>query len=144
MLQVAQRKGLAPLVTADGLHLPFADASFDVLTIAFGLRNMESWPGGLGEMRRVLKPGGHVLILDFSIPPAPLCWIYRPYLHHVLPRIAGFLTGEKSAYDYLGESIEQFPHGEAMCALLRECGFTEPKCDPLAAGIVSLYTAARE
>ena len=143
MLRVAQRKGLQPLVTADGLHLPFADASFDALTIAFGLRNMESWPAGLAEMHRVLAPGGHVLILDFSLPPPPLRWIYRPYLHHALPRIASFLTGEKSAYDYLGESIEQFPRGEAMCALLGEAGFKEPAGKPLSAGIVSLYTAAR-
>lgn len=143
MLRVAQRKGLQRLVTADGLHLPFADASFDALTIAFGLRNMESWPAGLAEMHRVLAPGGHVLILDFSLPPPPLRWLYRPYLHHALPRIASFLTGEKSAYDYLGDSIEQFPRGEAMCALLREAGFEAPACEPLSAGIVSLYTAAR-
>ena len=143
MLRIAQRKGLGTLVTADGLRLPFADASFDALTIAFGLRNMESWPGGLAEMRRVLHPGGHVLVLDFSIPPPPLRWIYRPYLHHALPRIASLLTGEKSAYDYLGDSIEQFPRGEAMCALLREAGFREPNCEPLSAGIVSLYTACR-
>ncbi len=143
MLREAQRKGLRSLVTADGLSLPFADSSFDVLTIAFGLRNMESWPGALAQMHRVLKPGGHLLVLDFSIPPPPLRWIYRPYLHHVLPRIAAFLTGEKAAYDYLGDSIEQFPRGEAMCALLGAAGFREAKCEPLNAGIVSLYTAAR-
>ena len=143
MLLRAQRKGLDRLVTADGLHLPFADASFDALTIAFGLRNMESWPRGLGEMRRVLRPGGHVLILDFSIPPPPLRWLYRPYLHHALPRLAALLTGEKSAYDYLGDSIENFPSGAAMCALLRETGFENPVSEPLSGGIVSLYTASR-
>lgn len=143
MLRIAQRKGIETLITADGLRLPFADASFDALTIAFGLRNMESWPGGLAEMHRVLTPGGHVLILDFSIPPPPLRWLYRPYLHHALPIIATLLTGEKSAYDYLGESIEQFPRGEAMCAVLREAGFREPGCQPLTGGIVSLYTAER-
>ena len=143
MLQVAQRKGLPALITADGLRLPFADATFDALTIAFGLRNMESYPDALAEMHRVLRPGGHVLILDFSLPPAPLRWLYRPYLHHVLPRIAALLTGEKSAYDYLGDSIEQFPRGETMCALLREAGFQAPDCEPLSAGIVSLYTASR-
>ncbi len=141
MLRIAQRKGIDALVVADGLRLPFADASFDALTIAFGLRNMESWPVALAEMRRVLQPAGHLLVLDFSLPPPPLRWLYRPYLHHALPRVAAFLTGEKSAYDYLGESIEQFPHGEAMCALLRSVGFEEPKCEPLSAGIVSLYTA---
>ena len=143
MLRVAQRKGLTHLIAADALRLPFAEASFDTLTIAFGLRNMESWPAGLAEMHRVLQPGGHLLILDFSIPPPPLRWIYRPYLHHVLPRVASLLTGEKSAYDYLGDSIEHFPQGEAMCALLRQAGFSNAKCDPLSAGIVSLYTASR-
>ena len=143
MLRVAQSKGLGNLITADGLRLPFADASFDALTIAFGLRNMESWPAALAEMHRVLHPGGHLLVLDFSIPPPPLRWIYRPYLHHAMPRLASFLTGEKSAYDYLGDSIEQFPHGENMCSLLRDAGFLEPTCEPLSAGIVSLYVACR-
>ena len=143
MLLVAQRKGLDRLVGADGLRLPFPDATFGALTIAFGLRNMESWPGGLAEMRRVLRPGGHVLVLDFSIPPPPLRWLYRPYLHHVLPRLAALVTGEKSAYEYLGDSIEKFPSGEAMCALLRETGFEDANCEPLSGGIVSLYTAMR-
>ena len=143
MLLVAKRKGLDRLVAADGLRLPFADASFEALTIAFGLRNMESWSGGLAEMRRVLSPGGHVLVLDFSVPPPPLRWIYRPYLHHALPRLAAWVTGEKAAYEYLGDSIEEFPSGQAMCALLREMGFEEPICEPLSGGIVSLYTARR-
>ena len=143
MLQVAQKKGVSNLVTADGLALPFADATFDVVTVAFGLRNMASWPGALGEMRRVLRPSGHVLILDFSVPPPPLLWVYRPYLHHVLPRVAAFLTNEKAAYDYLGDSIEKFPCGPAMCALLREAAFAESDCRPLSGGIVSLYTASK-
>lgn len=143
MLQVAQKKGVGNLVTADGLALPFADASFDVVTVAFGLRNMASWKGGLEEMWRVLRPGGHVLILDFSVPPPPLVWAYRPYLHHVLPRVAAFLTNEKAAYDYLGDSIEKFPCGPAMCALLEEAAFTQPVALPLSGGIVSLYTAAK-
>jgi demethylmenaquinone methyltransferase/2-methoxy-6-polyprenyl-1,4-benzoquinol methylase len=143
MLRVAQRKKVPHLVTADGLALPFADAVFDVVTVAFGLRNMASWPGALAEMRRVLKPGGRVLILDFSIPRAPMVWFYRPYLHHVLPRIAALLTHEKAAYEYLGDSIEKFPHGEAMCRLLEESGLEKATCAPLHGGIVSLYTAER-
>ena len=143
MLQVAQRKGVSNLVTADGLALPFADATFDVVTVAFGLRNMASWPSALAEMRRVLRPGGHLLILDFSVPPPPLLWIYRPYLHYVLPRVAAFLTHEKAAYDYLGDSIEKFPCGPAMCALLEEAAFTQPEAQPLSGGIVSLYTASK-
>lgn len=143
MLLVARRKGLRNLVVADGMRLAFADATFDVVTVAFGLRNMESWPGALAEMARVLKPGGHLLVLDFSVPPAPLRWLYRPYLHHVLPRLAGLLTGEKAAYDYLGDSIEKFPSGAAMCALLAGAGFSEARAEPLSGGIVSLYTARR-
>ena len=143
MLLVAQRKSLGQLVVADGMRLPFADGAFDVLTVAFGLRNMESWPGALAEMGRVLRPGGHLLVLDFSVPPAPLRWAYRPYLHHVLPRLAALLTGEKSAYDYLGDSIEKFPCGPAMCALIGDAGFAEAKSERLSGGIVSLYTARR-
>ena len=143
MLVVAQRKGLANLVVADGLRLAFADGAFDVLTVAFGLRNMESWPGALAEMARVLRPGGHLLVLDFSVPPAPVRWLYRPYLHHVLPRLAALLTGEKAAYDYLGDSIEKFPCGPAMCALIEGAGFAGARCEPLSGGIVSLYTAWR-
>ena len=143
MLGEARRKGLKHLVTADGMRLPFADATFDVLTVAFGLRNMESWPGALAEMSRVLRPGGHLLVLDFSVPPPPLRWIYRSYLHHVLPHIAAFLTGQKTAYDYLGESIEAFPFGPAMCELIDSTGFSAAACRPLSGGIVSLYTATR-
>jgi demethylmenaquinone methyltransferase/2-methoxy-6-polyprenyl-1,4-benzoquinol methylase len=143
MLEVAARKGLHPLVVADGTKLPFADRAFDAVTVAFGLRNMASWPDALGEMCRVLRPGGHLLILDFSLPRPPLTALYRFYLHRVLPRIAGCLTGNRSGYEYLGESIESFPSGLAMCALMESCGFTSARAIPLAAGIVSIYTAEK-
>jgi demethylmenaquinone methyltransferase/2-methoxy-6-polyprenyl-1,4-benzoquinol methylase len=144
MLHRARRKGLRDLVVADALHLPFAAATFDVVTVAFGLRNMASLEAALAEMSRVLRPGGHILVLDFSLPPAPLRWIYRPYLHHVLPHVAAFLTGRKSAYDYLGESIEAFPSGQALCEMITQAGFRHAACDPLSGGIVSLYSATRE
>jgi demethylmenaquinone methyltransferase/2-methoxy-6-polyprenyl-1,4-benzoquinol methylase len=143
MLERAREKGLRRTVVADALRLPFPDASFEAVTVAFGLRNMESWPGALREMSRVLTPGGHLLILDFSIPPPPLRGPYRFYLHHILPVIAGIVTREKSAYQYLGDSIEKFPAGPAMLALLTECGFASPTCEPLSCGIVSLYTAVK-
>lgn len=143
MLREAHAKGLTHLVVADGLRLPFETAAFDAVTIAFGLRNMESWPGGLAEMHRVLAPGGHLLVLDFSVPPPPLRLLYRPYLHHVLPHLAALLTGERAAYDYLGDSIEKFPQGDAMCALIHEAGFRAARCTPLTGGIVSLYTAEK-
>ncbi|HEX8295001.1 MAG TPA: ubiquinone/menaquinone biosynthesis methyltransferase [Chthoniobacteraceae bacterium] len=143
MLLIAQRKHIGNLLAADGLRLPFDEQTFDVVTVAFGLRNMEFWDNSLAETCRVLRPGGHLLILDFSLPPAPLRWIYRPYLHYVLPFIAGFLTGERAAYDYLGGSIEQFPTGDQMCRLVESQGFQEARCIPLSGGIVSIYTAQR-
>lgn len=143
MLSVAKRKGAADLVTADALRLPFDAAAFDAITVAFGLRNMEPLSAALREMARVLRPGGHLLVLDFSLPPPPLRWIYRPYLHAILPRIASLLTGQKGAYDYLADSIEAFPRGSAMCTLIDEAGFSQTACEPLSGGIVSLYTATR-
>jgi demethylmenaquinone methyltransferase/2-methoxy-6-polyprenyl-1,4-benzoquinol methylase len=143
MLQIAARKHLRPLVVADGTNLPFADASFDAVTVAFGLRNMESWPGGLREMSRVLSPGGHLLLLDFSMPRPPLAAAYRFYLHRMLPKIAGSLTGHRAGYEYLGESIESFPSGKAMCRLIEENNFRDARALPLAAGIVSIYTAIK-
>lgn len=144
MLERARAKGLQNTVVADALALPFSEASFDALTVAFGLRNMASWPGALREMARVLRPGGHLLVLDFSLPAAPLLRTpYRWYLHHMLPHVAAALTREKSAYEYLGASIEKFPRGPEMTALLRENGFADAACEPLSGGIVSLYTASR-
>jgi demethylmenaquinone methyltransferase/2-methoxy-6-polyprenyl-1,4-benzoquinol methylase len=143
MLQVAAHKGLRPLVVADGTRLPFADGSFDVVTVAFGLRNMESWPGALHEMARVLRSDGHLLVLDFSMPRPPFAMIYRFYLHRVLPRFAGLITSNRGGYEYLGESIESFPSGPAMGELIRANGFTSAEAKPLAAGIVSIYTAQK-
>jgi demethylmenaquinone methyltransferase/2-methoxy-6-polyprenyl-1,4-benzoquinol methylase len=143
MLQIAARKNLSPLVVADGTALPFADTSFDAVTVAFGLRNMESWPGALREISRVLRPGGHLLLLDFSMPRPPLDAAYRLYLHRILPRFAGLLTGHRAGYEYLGESIEAFPSGQAMLDLLGSADFSAPQAHPLAAGIVSIYTAEK-
>jgi demethylmenaquinone methyltransferase/2-methoxy-6-polyprenyl-1,4-benzoquinol methylase len=143
MLQVAAQKGFRPLVVADGTRLPFADGSFDVVTVAFGLRNMESWPGALQEMARVLCPGGHLLVLDFSMPRPPFAAVYRFYLHRVLPRFAGMITGNQTGYEYLGESIESFPSGPAMCDLIQQNNLRDARALPLAAGIVSIYTAQR-
>ena len=114
------------------------------LAAAFGLRNMASWEKGLSEMARVLRPGGHLLILDFSLPELPVIRpLYRFYLHHILPHIAGLATGRKDAYEYLGESIEQFPSGEKMTSLIESCGFKNAKSHPLTLGTVSIYTAIR-
>jgi demethylmenaquinone methyltransferase / 2-methoxy-6-polyprenyl-1,4-benzoquinol methylase len=144
MMLEAQKKGFQRLVNADGTRLPFRDGVFDALTVAFGLRNMASWPHAVREMARVLRPGGHVLILDFSLPSlAPLRAGYRFYLHHILPSVAACVTGDRGSYEYLGESIERFPSGSAMTQLLEEHGFDLAKAEPLTTGIVSIYTATR-
>ena len=144
MLLESQKKGATRLINADGTRLPFRDATFDVVTVAFGLRNMASWPAAIGEMARVLRPGGHVLVLDFSLPSlSPLRAGYRFYLHHILPTVAGLVTGDRGSYEYLGESIERFPSGATMTKLLEANQFTLARAEPLTGGIVSIYTATR-
>jgi demethylmenaquinone methyltransferase/2-methoxy-6-polyprenyl-1,4-benzoquinol methylase len=144
MMLEAQKKNFRRLVNADGTRLPFRDSAFDALTVAFGLRNMASWPQAISEMARVLRPGGHVLVLDFSLPSLPpLRAGYRFYLHHILPTVAACVTGDRGSYEYLGESIERFPSGGAMTQLLEAHGFTLAKAEPLTTGIVSIYTATR-
>ena len=142
MLDVAVRRGLSRVLEADAMNLPLPDACFDAATVAFGLRNMADYEKALREFRRVLRPGGHLLVLDFSMPENPLFAApYRLYLHHVLPRIAGMLTGNKDAYAYLGDSIEAFPRGAGFCELLERTGYSAPTCLPLCMGIASIYTA---
>jgi demethylmenaquinone methyltransferase/2-methoxy-6-polyprenyl-1,4-benzoquinol methylase len=138
----ATARRLPRLVRADALRLPFADGTFDAVTVAFGLRNMVSWADASREMRRVLKPGGHVLVLDFSLPRGWWRGLYLVYLRHALPWIAGAISGERAAYEYLAESISRFPAGRAMLDLLAEAGFEDAGATALSGGIVSLYTAA--
>ncbi|MFM8984300.1 MAG: ubiquinone/menaquinone biosynthesis methyltransferase [Spartobacteria bacterium] len=140
MLEMARRKKVRNLIQADGLALPFADESFDVVTIAFGLRNMANWGAAIHEAHRVLRGGGALFIMDFSLPQSEFIrGLYRIYLHRVLPKLAQWATRRRDAYEYLGGSIESFPSGLAMNALLKSSGF---KCDPprrLAFGAVSIY-----
>lgn len=143
MLTLARRRGIKELVVADGLALPFQDDRFDVVTIAFGLRNMASHDTALQEARRVLRDGGHLAILDFSLPKPPLRTLYRWYLHHILPVLAGWLTGEPDAYHYFAGTIEEFPKGEEMLKLLRRCGFGNCEAKPLTMGIVTVYTGQK-
>ncbi len=142
MLKEARKRNLPALVVADGLALPFSDGVFDVVTVAWGLRNMASWSVALSEMRRVLRPGGRLAVLDFSLPTRPLLRsAYRWYLHRLLPTLGGWIAGDREAYRYLGESIERFPAGQAMCDLIQEAGFDTVRAEPLMAGISSLYVA---
>ena len=144
MISIAQRKGVAGARVADAMNLPFAGGSFDCATIAFGLRNLPDWAGGVREMGRVLSPGGHILVLEFSIPTMPVLRApYRFYLHRCLPIVGALITGHRGAYDYLGDSIEQFPSGSRMIELLESNGFRNATAEPLTSGIVSLYTAEK-
>lgn len=131
------------LLVADGMQLPFEADFFDALTIGYGLRNMATWDGALAELSRVLKPGGHLVVLDFSLPQGLLRKPYRFYLHRILPTIGGWLTGNQEAYDYLSDSIERFPCGEQMCDLMRVNGFAEASCTPLWGGISSIYVGRK-
>jgi demethylmenaquinone methyltransferase / 2-methoxy-6-polyprenyl-1,4-benzoquinol methylase len=144
MLELARRKGVRRVVLADAMKLPFDGGSFDCVTIAFGLRNLENCSAALTEMWRVLKAEGHLLVLEFSLPTTPILRaVYRFYLHRCLPLLGSFLTQKKSAYDYLGDSIEEFPSGNAMCQLMRGTGYISPRFEPLTGGIVTIYTATK-
>ncbi len=143
MLVHATQRGMAKTLVADALDLPFQDAEFDVVTVAFGLRNMADYPAALREMHRILKPGGRLLILDFSLPNGIMRVPYRWYLHNVLPHMAGLLTGQKDAYEYMGGSIEAFPSGKAMTDLLESCGFTKTTATPITFGVCTLYEGTR-
>src|SRR5215472_16812829 len=144
MLELSQRKGVRQVVLADAMKLPFADASFDCVTIAFGLRNLENYSAALAEIARVLNRNGHLLVLEFSLPTMPILRAaYRFYLHRCLPLLGSFLTQRKSAYSYLGDSVEEFPSGNAMCDLIRANGYVRPSFEPLTGGIVTIYTATK-
>jgi demethylmenaquinone methyltransferase/2-methoxy-6-polyprenyl-1,4-benzoquinol methylase len=145
MMREAQARHWGPLVAADGMNLPFKDESFDVVTVAFGLRNMASWPDALREMRRVLRPAGKLVVLDFSLPVHfPVRPAYLFYLKHLMPRMAGWITGQRNAYEYLCSSVERFPSGKEMEKLIDSCGFNQVRTKRLSTGIASLYVAWTE
>ena len=142
MLALARGKGVRQLIAADAARLPLAEQSFDAVTIAFGLRNMRDWAAALREMRRVLTSAGHLLVLDFSLPPKPILhFLYRLYLRRILPLASAIITGEKGAYQYLGASIENFPSSQTMCDLIEASGFQNATAESLTGGIVTIYTA---
>ena len=127
----------------DGLALPLPDDCVDVVTIAFGLRNLADRDRGLREMRRVLRPGGALFVLEFSQPHAWLRPLYYFYLGHVLPRIAGLVTGDREAYVYLNETIGAFPDRDALSSEIANAGFTRVTARPLTFGIVALHEARK-
>jgi demethylmenaquinone methyltransferase/2-methoxy-6-polyprenyl-1,4-benzoquinol methylase len=145
MLEQAARK--APrisFVEGDALRLPFADSAFDGVTIAFGLRNLSSVEQGLIELRRVLKPGGWAAILEFSRPVVPgFRALVGTYCMQLLPRVGGWISGSRSAYEYLPDSISRFPDQETLAVLMREAGFAEVAFENLTGGIAALHTGQR-
>ena len=142
----AARPGLHRNVTfelGDGLALPLPDASFDAVTIAFGFRNMADRARCLSEMRRVLKPGGTLHLLEFSQPARWFRPLYTWHLNHLCPWLAGLLTRERFAYDYLSESIARFPDRDGLSAEIRAAGFESVTAHPFTLGIVALHQAKR-
>ena len=146
MLDLAAQKASGgeraiPFIEGDALRLPFADESFEVVTIAFGLRNLSSVEGGLRELRRVLRPGGRAAILEFSRPVLPgFRALFRFYFRRVLPRIGGIISGSRGAYEYLPDSVSRFPDQMGLAALMREVGFEEVAYRNLTGGIAALHT----
>ena len=128
------------LVRGDAGALCVASDQYDAATMAFGIRNVPDVPATLREIRRVLRPGGRALILEFSLPPNPIFRrVYLFYFRHVLPRIGGMVSGDYEAYRYLNESVEKFPHGNDFCRLMEDAGFNNVRAIPMTFGIVTLY-----
>jgi demethylmenaquinone methyltransferase/2-methoxy-6-polyprenyl-1,4-benzoquinol methylase len=132
------------LARGDATLLPAASSSVHAATVAFGIRNVEAPQQALAEMFRVLRAGGRVAILEFSIPSSRLVRaLYLPYFRHVLPRIGRLVSGHGSAYTYLPASVGAFVAPDAMIGMLEGCGFREVRAVPVTLGIVTLYTARK-
>jgi demethylmenaquinone methyltransferase/2-methoxy-6-polyprenyl-1,4-benzoquinol methylase len=126
-------------IEADALKMPFSDGSFQLVTSAFGFRNLADYDAGLREIARVLSPGGEVGILDFGEPEGWLGKLYRFYFKKVLPRIGAMISGVKGPYAYLPASVEQFPEPEELLNRMRSAGFREVRYTPYSFGIAGLY-----
>ncbi len=128
------------LFEADALHLPITAGSFDLVTIGFGFRNLTNYREGLLELRRVLKPGGVLAILEFSTPPNPfLARAYGFYSRAVLPAVGGMISGSREAYTYLPESVRKFPDAQGLAEQMRHAGFQNIRLERMTAGIVALH-----
>jgi demethylmenaquinone methyltransferase/2-methoxy-6-polyprenyl-1,4-benzoquinol methylase len=141
MLTAAQKKGLASaLFESDALNLPVADASLDLVTVAFGFRNFANYEKGLSELRRVLRRGGMAAILEFSQPPnRAFASLYGFYSRHILPKLGGAISGSKDAYSYLPESVRKFPGAEELAVKMRAAGFGDVQFERMTFGIVALH-----
>ena len=145
MLVTASNKAKrSRIFEADALALPLAAESFDLIAVAFGFRNLANYQKGLTELRRVLRPGGTLAILEFSQPPNPLLSrLYDFYSKSILPRVGGLISGSPEAYTYLPESVRKFPGAEALAQQMRQTGYTEVRFERLTGGIVALHTGNR-
>ncbi len=145
--QKVAKRGYAPQVQFDygsAQQMPYANASFDTVTCAYGVRNFANMDEGLSDMYRVLRTGGELMVLEFSYPTNPVIrWGYDLYFTHILPFIGNLFSRDKGAYSYLNRSVKNFPYGEAFCQHLRKAGFTQIKATPLTFGISTIYTAVK-
>ena len=152
MLKIAGEKigkkgltGSIKLMQGDSENLPFGDGQFDVCMVAFGVRNFEDPLKGLTEMRRVLKPDGMILVLEFSKPTGfPFRNIYNFYFRRILPLVGKIFSRDKSAYTYLPDSVYKFPDNEQFLSLLRDSGFSSERQVKMTGGIASIYTALKK
>jgi len=149
MLEIANAKAARieasiPFIEADALALPFQDASFDAVTIAFGLRNLASVADGLKELKRILRPEGKAAILEFSSPQLPgFSSSFKLYFTKLLPLIGGVVSGSRSAYEYLPDSVSRFPNQQRLAALMVEAGFEKVRYLNLTGGVAALHLGTR-
>jgi demethylmenaquinone methyltransferase/2-methoxy-6-polyprenyl-1,4-benzoquinol methylase len=130
-------------VEGDAMRLPFPDASFDLVTAAFGFRNLTNYAAGLAEIARVLRPGGSIGILECNQPDGMSGWGYGIYFRKVLPLIGGWISGDRAAYRYLPESVARFPRPPQMLAMLTEAGFSEAAWDGYLLRAAGLYRGVK-
>jgi demethylmenaquinone methyltransferase/2-methoxy-6-polyprenyl-1,4-benzoquinol methylase len=144
MLEVGKKKyPKLEFVFADAMKLPFQDQEFDVVTMSFGLRNVQDHKVALGEFLRVLKPGGRLVICEFSHVPGPLGVLYRFYLKYFLPKISALFSKSPEAYDYLAESIQAWPKQKDLAQDIANVGFSQVGYKNLSFGIVALHQAVK-
>ena len=136
-----RRHSLPPFIAeADALHLPFQDGSFDLVACSFGFRNLANYRSGLQEIRRVLKPGGEIGILEFGAPRGRLIGpLYSFYFHRILPVVGEWISGVQGSYSYLPGSVDRFPDPDEFLAWMREAGFARVSRRELTWGIAVLY-----